>query len=70
VATLGRIATAAIWPEMTPITRCHGVERLLWADQLHLPMLHPSYALRGTANLALFEQDVSVLASLIKELTE
>lgn len=69
VATLGRISTRAVWPQMPPISRCHGAVRLLWADKLHLPMLHPSYALRGDANLAQFRQDVAALAALIQELT-
>jgi uracil-DNA glycosylase family 4 len=68
VATLGRISTRALWPQMPAIYRCHGVARPLWSDKLLLPMLHPSYALRLEANLAQFRADVASLAALIQEL--
>lgn len=63
IATLGRISGKELWPSMPPILRCHGDPREYGEGQVHLPMLHPSYALRG--NHEPFAHDVAVLAEMI-----
>jgi hypothetical protein len=65
VVTLGNVPLQAVWPDAPRITACHGVPRVLPNGRVHLPAVHPSYALRGTDGERLLRHDVAVLAQLL-----
>jgi uracil-DNA glycosylase family 4 len=65
VVTMGNVPTQALWPEAPGITRCHGIARSLSDGRVHLPVVHPSYALRSAEGMAAFRVDLAVLAELL-----
>ncbi len=46
VVTLGGVGTSVVWPEAPSITVCQGELRELPTGHSHLPVVHPSFAMR------------------------
>jgi uracil-DNA glycosylase family 4 len=66
VVTLGRFSMGALWSTAGRITEVHGEPREFWQGRVHLPVVHPSFAVRSRENTEMFEHDMTVLADLLR----
>lgn len=65
IVTLGNTPLKALWPDAPGITSVHGRPRVLPDGRVHLPAVHPSYAMRATAPARSLAGDLDMLAQLI-----
>ncbi len=65
IITLGNVPLKALWPDAPGVTSVHGRPRVLADGRVHLPAVHPSYAMRTTSAARALADDLAMLGQLI-----